>query len=523
MANNNFVVRNGLTVGTTTTIDGTLGTIITSGNVVAANSTNSTSTTTGALVVVGGAGIGGNLYISGNLVSTGTTSIKIPSGTTDQRPGAASTGMIRYNSTLAIYEGYGSGSSWASLGGVRSADGKAYIQSETSPGAADNVIRVYAGDSGTSTQVMWASTSNIKILPTTTSTSSTTGAFQVAGGAGIVGTLFVGGATTLSTATTGGLQAQAIGNVTPGTAAFTTGTFSSTLGVTGATTLSSALTYGGVTLTNAVTGTGSMVLNTSPSLITPVLGVATATSINGLTVTSSTGTLTLTNAKTLSVSNTLTFTGTDSSSVAFGTGGTVAYQGDTLAQFAATTSSQLAGVISDETGTGVLVFGTAPTFTSNITVPIIVKSGTTGVGNIGSSSNYFDIIFGKATTATYADLAENYQADNTYAPGVVLMFGGDQEVTIATADTTAVAGVVSQNPAHLMNGGLSGNHVVAVALQGRVPCNVIGPIKKGDLMVSAGFGYAKSSANPKVGQVIGKALSDFAGSKGQVEVVVGRV
>jgi hypothetical protein len=73
-----------------------------------------------------------------------------------------------------------------------------------------------------------------------------------------------------------------------------------------------------------------------------------------------------------------------------------------------------------------------------------------------------------------------------------------------------------------MNGGLTGNGVVPIALQGRVPCNVVGPVKKGDLLVSAGFGYAKANNNAQVGQVIGKALSDFSGAKGQIEVVVGR-
>lgn len=79
------------------------------------------------------------------------------------------------------------------------------------------------------------------------------------------------------------------------------------------------------------TGTTStnLVFSTSPTLTTPVLGVATATSLNGLTISTTTGTFTLTNGKTLSVSNTLTFTGTDSSSVAFGTGGTVQYTGVT--------------------------------------------------------------------------------------------------------------------------------------------------------------------------------------------------
>jgi hypothetical protein len=167
--------------------------------------------------------------------------------------------------------------------------------------------------------------------------------------------------------------------------------------------------------------------------------------------------------------------------------------------------------------------------TGALTVPSITKSGTNGSGDIGQSNNTFATVYattfsGVSTTAKYADLAENYQADKAYAPGTVVMFGGAQEVTAADADTKAVAGVVSTNPAHLMNGGLTGANVVPVALQGRVPCMVIGPVKKGDMLVSAGYGYAKSSANPQVGQVIGKALYDFPGnSKAVIEVVVGRV
>lgn len=125
-------------------------------------------------------------------------------------------------------------------------------------------------------------------------------------------------------------------------------------------------TNGAAPVWTTSTGTGSVVFATSPSLTTPTIGVATATSINGLTITTSTGTLTVANAKTLSVSNSLTFTGTDSSSVAFGTGGTVAYTANKLSVFAATSSSELLGVISDETGSGVLVFGTSPTITTSI-------------------------------------------------------------------------------------------------------------------------------------------------------------
>lgn len=114
----------------------------------------------------------------------------------------------------------------------------------------------------------------------------------------------------------------------------------------------------------------------SPTMTTPTLGVATAMSINGLTISTSTGTLTIANGKVATVSNTLTFTGTDSSSVAFGAGGTVAYVANKLSVFAATTSAELAGVISDETGSGSLVFATAPVFPTSITLG--AAGGTTG-------------------------------------------------------------------------------------------------------------------------------------------------
>lgn len=125
------------------------------------------------------------------------------------------------------------------------------------------------------------------------------------------------------------------------------------------------------------TGSGVLVGATSPTLVTPVLGVATATSINKvvLTAPASAATLTIADGKTLTASNTLTFTGTDASSVAFGTGGTVTYTANNLSVFAATTSAQLAGVLSDETGTGVSVFGTSPSFTTQITAPKVIWTG----------------------------------------------------------------------------------------------------------------------------------------------------
>ena len=163
---------------------------------------------------------------------------------------------------------------------------------------------------------------------------------------------------------------------------------------------------------------------------------------------------------------------------------------------------------------------------SNSTTATSTTSGAlqvTGGAGIGGNLYIGSTMFGTATSAKYADLAENYQGDKPYTPGTVVMFGGVAEITVADADSTAVAGVISTNPAHLMNGALSGPNVAPVAFTGRVPCNVIGPVKKGDLMVSAGFGFAKVNNKPAVGTVIGKALQDYpVNGKGSIEVVVGR-
>jgi hypothetical protein len=153
----------------------------------------------------------------------------------------------------------------------------------------------------------------------------------------------------------------------------------------------------------------------------------------------------------------------------------------------------------------------------------IDNSQANGVGNIGTATSYFNTVFAKATSAQYADLAEMYTADADIAPGTVVMFGGTAEVTACdTAGCHRVAGVVSTNPSYLMNSACEGEHVVAVALVGRVPCRVVGDVAKGDLMVSAGNGAARADNDARVGTVIGKALEDFSGTEGVIEVVVGR-
>jgi hypothetical protein len=171
---------------------------------------------------------------------------------------------------------------------------------------------------------------------------------------------------------------------------------------------------------------------------------------------------------------------------------------------------------------GNVTAGNLSVSTGTITVGSIVNANANAVGNIGSSSNYFNTVFAKATSAQYADLAEKYTADAEYAPGTVVIFGGTAEVTVDAVDgDRKVAGVVSTNPSYTMNSGLESEHVATIALTGRVPCMVVGSVKKGDLMVAAGLGRARAEADPRVGSVIGKALEDFDGAEGTIEVVVG--
>ena len=142
---------------------------------------------------------------------------------------------------------------------------------------------------------------------------------------------------------------------------------------------------------------------------------------------------------------------------------------------------------------------------------------------LGNTTQWWSKAFTVSATAQYADLAENYVGDASYTAGTVVDFGGTHEITLCDTDMSPrVAGVVSTNPAYLMNGTQLGENIVAVALTGRVPTKVRGPIRKGDLIVSAGDGHARAETLPQVGTVIGKALEDFDGDSGVIEVVVGK-
>jgi hypothetical protein len=125
-----------------------------------------------------------------------------------------------------------------------------------------------------------------------------------------------------------------------------------------------------------------------------------------------------------------------------------------------------------------------PTITGSSTpsVDFIVKTGANGSGDIGQAANRFAVIYGTSTSARYADLAEKYTTDQEYDPGTVIVVAsaGDAEGTASYTTGQRVLGVVSTNPAFIMNDELDGQ---AIALRGRVPVKVIGPIRKGQPLI----------------------------------------
>ncbi len=164
-----------------------------------------------------------------------------------------------------------------------------------------------------------------------------------------------------------------------------------------------------------------------------------------------------------------------------------------------------------------------PTSFSTLTVQNIVNGGANGTGNIGSSVGQFNTAFVKATSAQYADLAEIYEADQDYSPGTVVVFGGDKEITVTDqSHDTRVAGVISTDPAFIMNSHAAG---LPVAFTGRVPCRVQGPVAKGDVLVTGSIsGVAQRIGyNFQPGCVLGKSLGTIVNNSIQtIEVVVGR-
>jgi len=405
------------------------------------------------------------------LAINATNSFLMPVGNTAQRPGVGVTGMLRFNSTLDAVEVYDT-DSWTTVG----TPSFTVITDEQFNG--DGVTVAFTQAAATTTNSTIVSINGVLQLPTV--------AYSVSGNiltfteAPQTGDIIDVRALTTTT------QVTAISN-SPGNAIVQPNATSAIVEITGDLNPTANVTYN--------------------------LG-STSARWKDLYLSGSSITLGNTVIKNVAGGNSIGFFGPDGTTPA-----TIAASSVDTTTIANGTSS--VSVLASGGNIAVTVGGSGiVSFTS---AGIINNIGN-GTGNIGNSTGYFNTVFAKATSAQYADLAENYAADAEYTPGTVLSFGGENEVTVSTvAADRRIAGVVSTNPSYIMNSVLEAEHVATIALTGRVPTFVSGPIEKGDMMVSAGNGRAIACATPVIGTVIGKALENHPGGNGIIEVVVGRL
>ena len=208
------------------------------------------------------------------------------------------------------------------------------------------------------------------------------------------------------------------------------------------------------------------------------------------------------------VGSTLTTTGTATVNV-LSSNGNVSGTGASFSgvgQFRAGIQGTAVGNVTHSTGkfttlntTSTATFDAAANFNSTVTIDgTLTCNQITPFGNanvdLGSASNQFNVVYAQASRALYADLAEKYIADAEYTPGTVVIFGGENEITVTEIPgDTRVAGAISTEPAYIMNSGSTG---LEVALRGKVPVNVVGTVYKGDLLItSVEQGYACAIRN----------------------------
>ena len=464
--------------------------------------------------------VAANLTSGATLEVDSTDSMKIPVGTTLERPGSPATGMMRFNTTLDNLEFYDNGQ-WTTAGtsftvitaNTQSGDGStvAFTMPETGTTAAtivsiNGVVQIpttaysVSGNVCTFTEAPLSTDSiDFRQLATTT---------EVTGLSGGAGQSFQADVTNI--------EWDIQGNLIP-TANVTYDLGSDTLRWNDLYLAGNTISLGSVQLKDTGGTIGFFESDgTTPATIdsasvdttqiadgsSKMFVVSTAGNIDGNIAGSTVFNLASTGLKvTGSIEATGGFVGLDATAITNGTSDV-------------TVDSSGGPISVDVGGTNIVNFTSAG----------ITNGQADGVGNIGAAGASFNTVHAVATSAQYADLAEMYSADADIEPGTVVMFGGDEEVTTCgDADCKRVAGVVSTNPSYIMNAAHEGDHVVAVALTGRVPTKVVGPVRKGDMMVSAGNGAAKASDDPKLGAVLGKALEDFDGDEGVIEVVVGRM
>jgi hypothetical protein len=436
------------------------------GQLLLSNTTAATSNVTGALQVRGGAGVQGNLFVQSN-VFVGN---------------AANVGNLTVRGNV-VGSMYFSGSDTIFIGGS-----PVQTAAQSFNGGTIALPTLFAD--------------------TTSAVSALSGAVQIRGGLGVAGNVWVGN---LQSNIGGNVRANIQGNIFTPAQPFIT-----SLG-----TLTS-LNVNGQANVNDVSPNSNLVysLGTADSdrfVKLWVFDIDMSGTLSGGAVNSTGGTHTgnlFINTATAAALRSTTAVAevfeTGPTTIRIGGGGVTQFRNNTQATSSTTGAVQVTGGMSISTGSlyiggsggnSLVAVGTVRATNNNGNS--IVATGNVAVSgnilpfdanatyNLGSTTNWWNTFYGVSTQAQYADLAENYVADQNYSPGTVVVFGGSVEIT--TTDTfadTRVAGVISHNPGYLMN---AANPGLPVALRGRVPVKLIGTVSKGDLLVtSAQAGYAQS-------------------------------
>ena len=507
---------------------GTLTGLTSSGIIHVTDTTNSTQFNSGALVIDGGLGVAKDVYIQGNLyvanaIATSVTTLV----TTSPLVYFDTVPAYPYNFDIGFYGRFtgGVGNETQHTGVVRNdSDGKWNLFSNVGAPAAPQV-------SFTNAKYDTLVLGNIEINAPTP-TAITNGGTTATGNIGAIGATFNYG---YFTNLTGTLQTTAQNTIASASAlatvgTITTGTWSSSFGaVSGAnlTSLTAANLTG--TIPSAILGNSTVYVGTTAIALnrTTALQSLTGVSIDGAAGSVAASAITGTALPTLLVTSSLTTVGTLTGLAVTGVIRTtgIVYANAAVASTSTTTGGLVVagglGVSGTISATSSTVSGTI-TVNSNSGVTAIANGNSSNIGNIGTALSGFNTVFAKATSAQYADLAENYLSDGNYEAGTVVVFGGEKEITTTQlyADTT-VAGVISTNPAYLMNNALDGQ---PVALRGRVPVKVQGFTRKGDLLVTGNIpGTAVSvGRDVKYGQaVFAKALETKTTKEvGVIEAVI---
>lgn len=445
-----------------------------------------TINTTSSMILVGKNYAGYGEFLDENFVHL------LENGANTTPPGAPLVGQLFYNKTTNTMQVYKGAAGWKNIGGATA---------QASPGPSNNTVGDLWFDTTNAQLKAWNGTSWTLIGPASSSGQGTSGLEII-------------------TVVDSGSQEHVVlelyaANVLVATVS-KDATFTPASSISGFSTISPGIqlstAVSGATFRGTATSTASLNGLTSSQFMrsdtnTATTGTLGVTNDNGLTVgIDGDGRLSVTTANSQVALQNLTSDANLALSVNRSSGGVVN----------AVFINGASGAVSIPVTLGV---------TGAVSLPEIVKTGSNGVGNIGSASSVFNTVFARATSAQYADVAERFAADTELEPGTVVEIGGLAEITASQSDLSEnVFGVISTQAAYLMNSAAGDDRThPPVAMTGRVPVRVRGIVRKGDRLVSAGEGRARAAAPGEATpfNTIGRALEDkLTQQDGMVEAIV---